>query len=115
MQTTIASPFRVPVSPKWLKTVFSKTTGLETFRLRSTMRNRKDPAMASSLFWDEMDFSWGVEEMKEDVIQNRDSTCQARISGRVEASADRVFDLFERIDLNVIFDLFKVISKRAET
>lgn len=54
------------------------------------------------------DREWASDETLMDVVQDRDSTCHAVMSSRVEADPHRIFTLFERSDYDNIFEIFKV-------
>ena len=49
-----------------------------------------------------------MDETQVHVMQERDSTCHAVMTSRVEADFHRIFTLFEREDYDNIFEIFKV-------
>lgn len=67
-------------------------------------------AAAASLPAISIEKRWAADDMQVDVIQDRDSTCHALMSARVEADPHRIFTLFERDDYDNIFEIFKVIK-----
>lgn len=52
---------------------------------------------------------WAVDEVAVDVVQDRDSTCHAVMTARVEATPMRIYTLFEREDYDKIFEIFKAL------
>lgn len=53
---------------------------------------------------------WTADESHVDVIQDRDCTCHAVMSARVETTPNRVFQIFERPDYDNIFEIFKLVK-----
>eukprot|EP00210_Caulerpa_lentillifera_P003357 g3203.t1 len=53
---------------------------------------------------------WLTDESHVDVIQDKDCTCHAVMSARLEAKPNQVFEIFERPDYDKIFEIFKLVK-----
>lgn len=51
---------------------------------------------------------WELDESHITVKQGKGSICHAVMGARIEASAEKVFELFQRPDYDTMFRIFKV-------